>query len=71
MDSGEINYLNANDNAYAPDIDVDGEEAEESYVGASKCEDEQASLGDKEGVAKQAGVAPYTFELIVVTSICC
>ncbi len=56
-DSGEINYLNANDNAYAPDIDVDGEEAEESYVGASKCEDEQASLGDKEGVAKSPSVA--------------
>ncbi len=27
------------------------------YVGDSKCEDEQASLGDKEGVAKSVSVA--------------
>ncbi len=56
-DSGEINYLNANDNAYAPDIDDDDEEAKELYVSDSKCEDEQASLGDKEGFAKEASVA--------------
>ncbi len=56
-DSGEINYLIANDNAYAPDIDIDDQEAKESYVGDRKCEDEQASLGDKEGVAKSASVA--------------
>ncbi len=56
-DSGDINYLDANDGAYAPDIDVDDEEAKESYVGDSECKDEQASLGDKEGVAKSASVA--------------
>jgi hypothetical protein len=56
-DSGEINYLNATNNAYAPDIDVDDEEAKESYVSDSKCKDEQASLDDKEGVAKSASVA--------------
>jgi hypothetical protein len=56
-DSGEIKYLNATNNAYAPDIDVDDEEAKESYVSDSKCKDEQASLGDKEGVAKSASVA--------------
>ena len=54
---GEIDYLNANDNAYAPDIDVDEGEAKESYVGDSKCEDEEASLGDKEGVAKSVPIA--------------
>jgi hypothetical protein len=48
---GEINYPNANTDAYAPDIDVDEEEAKESYVGDSKGKDEEVSLGDKEGVA--------------------
>ncbi len=46
-DSGDINYLDVNEGAYAPDIDVDDEEAKESYVGDSKCKDDQASLGDK------------------------
>ncbi len=58
-DSGEINYLNANDNAYAPYIDDDDEEAKEVYVGDSKGKEKQASLGDKEGVAKQASVAHF------------
>ena len=56
-DSGDINYLDANSGAYAPDIDVDDEEAKESYVGDSECEDDQVSLGDKEVVAKSAFVA--------------
>ncbi len=56
-DSGDIDYLDANDSAYAPDIDVDDEEAKESFVCDSKCEDKQVSLGDKEGVAKSASVA--------------
>ncbi len=56
-DSGEIDYLNANDDAYAPDIDVDDEDVKGSYVSDSKCEDEQASVGDKEGVVKSASVA--------------
>jgi hypothetical protein len=56
-DSVEINYPNANFNAYAPDIDVDEGEAKELYVGDSECKDEQASLGDKEVVAKSASVA--------------
>jgi hypothetical protein len=56
-DSGDIDYLDVNDGAYAPDIDVDDEGVKESYVGDSKCEDDQASLGDKEGVAKSAFVA--------------
>ncbi len=56
-DSGEINYLNANNDAYAPDIDYDDEEAKEAYVGDREGKDEQASLGDKEGVAKEASVA--------------
>jgi hypothetical protein len=56
-DSGEINYLNANNNAYAPDIDDDDEEAKEAYVGDSKGKEKQASLGDNEGVAKHASVA--------------
>ncbi len=56
-DSGEINYLNANDDAYAPDIDYNDEEAKEACVGDSKGKDKQASLGDKEGVAKEASVA--------------
>jgi hypothetical protein len=55
---GEIHYPNANTDAYAPDIDVDEGEAKESYVGDdSKCKDEEASLGDKEGVAKSASIA--------------
>jgi hypothetical protein len=54
---GEINYPNANTDAYAPDIDVDEVEAKELYVGDSKCKDEEASLGDKEGVAKSASIA--------------
>ncbi len=54
---GEINYSNANTDPYAPDIDVDEGEAKESYVSDSKCEDEEASLGDKEGVAKSASIA--------------
>ncbi len=56
-DSGDIDYLDANDDAYAPDIDVDDEDAKESYVRDSECEDEQASLGDKEGAAKSVSVA--------------
>jgi hypothetical protein len=55
--SGDIDYLDVNDGAYAPDIDVDDEEAKDTYVDDSKCEDDQASLGDKEGVAKSAFVA--------------
>ncbi len=54
---GEINYPNANTDAYAPDIDVDEREAKELYVGENECEDEEASLGDKEGVAKSASIA--------------
>ncbi len=54
---GEIHYPNANKDAYAPDIDVDEREAKKSYVGDSKYEDEEASLGDKEGVAKPASIA--------------
>ncbi len=54
---GEIHYPNANTDAYAPDIDVDEGEAKESYVGHSKCKDEEASLGDKEGVAKSVSIA--------------
>jgi hypothetical protein len=46
-DSGEINYLNANDNAYALDIDYDDEEAKEAYAGDSKGEYKQASLVTK------------------------
>jgi hypothetical protein len=56
-DSGEINYLNADNNAHTPDIDDDEEEAREAYVGDSKGEEKQASLGDKVCVAKQASVA--------------
>ncbi len=55
--SGEINYLNVNNNVYAPDIDEDDEEAKQVYVGDSKGKEKQASLGDKEVVAKQASVA--------------
>jgi hypothetical protein len=55
--SNDINYIDVNNGAYAPDIDVDDEEAKEPYVGDSKCEDDQVSLGDKEGVAKSAFVA--------------
>jgi hypothetical protein len=55
--SGEINYLNVKDNAYAPDIDDNDEEAKQAYVGDSEGKEKQASLGDKEGVAKQASVA--------------
>jgi hypothetical protein len=47
---GEINYPNANTDAYAPGINVDEGEAKEFYVGDSKCKDEEASLGDKEGL---------------------
>jgi hypothetical protein len=54
---GEIHYPNANTDAYAPDIDVDEGEAKESNVSDSKCKDEEASLGDKEGVAKSASIA--------------
>ncbi len=53
----EINYPNANTDAYTPDIDVDEREAKESYVGDSKCEDVEASLGNKEGVVKSASIA--------------
>jgi hypothetical protein len=56
-DSGEINYLNVKDNAYAPDIDDDDKEAKEAYIGDSKGEEKQVSLGDKKGVVKQASVA--------------
>ncbi len=55
--SGEINYLNVNSNAYAPDIDDHDEEAKQAYVGDSEGKEKQSSLGDKEGVAKQASVA--------------
>ncbi len=54
---GEINYPNANTDAYAPDIDVDEGKAKKLYVGDSECKDEQGSLGDKEGVAKSASIA--------------
>ncbi len=54
---GEIHYPNANTDAYAPDIDVDEGEVNESYVGDSKCNNEEVSLGDKEGVAKSASIA--------------
>jgi hypothetical protein len=54
---GEINYPNANTDAFAPDIDVDEGEVKELYVGDSKCKDEEMSLGDKEGVAKSASIA--------------
>jgi hypothetical protein len=54
---GEINYPNANTDAYAPDIDVDEGEVKELYVGDSECKDEEASIGDKEGVAKSASIA--------------
>jgi hypothetical protein len=56
-DSGEINYLNVNDDAYAPHIDDDDEEAKEAYVGDREGIEKQVSLGDKEGVAKQVSVA--------------
>ncbi len=57
-DSGEINYLNVKDNAYAPEIDDDDEEeVKEAYVDDSEGKEKQASLDDKEGVAKQASVA--------------
>ncbi len=56
-DSGEINYLNTNNNASAPDTDDDDEEAKEAHIGDSKCKNKQASLGDKEGVAQEASVA--------------
>ncbi len=47
-DSGDIDYLDVNNGAYTPDIDVDDEEAKESYVGDSECKGDQVSLGDKE-----------------------
>ncbi len=56
-DSGEINYQNANNDAYAPDIDDIDEETKEAYVSDSKGKEKQASLGDKEGVERQASVA--------------
>ncbi len=56
-DSGEINYLNVNDNAYAPDIDDNDEEVKQAYVGDSKSKEKQASLGDEEGIVEQASVA--------------
>ncbi len=57
-DSGEIIYLNVNNDAYASDVDDDDEEeAKEEYVGDSKGKVKQASLGDKECVVKQASVA--------------
>jgi hypothetical protein len=40
-----------------PHIDVDDEEVKESYAGDIECKDDQASLGDKEGVTKSAIVA--------------
>ncbi len=46
-DSEEINYLNATDDAYAPDIDDDDEEAKEAYVSDSEGKEKQASLRDK------------------------
>ena len=56
-DSGEINYLNVNNDAYAHDIDDDDEDAKKAYVDDSKGKEKQASLGDKEGVAKSASIA--------------
>jgi hypothetical protein len=56
-DSGEITYLNVNNNPYAHDIDDDDEEVKEAFVCDSKGKEKQAFLGDKEGVAKQASVA--------------
>jgi hypothetical protein len=56
-DSGEINNLNVNNDAYAPDIDDYDEEVKEAYVSDRKGKEKQASLGDKEGVVKQASVA--------------
>jgi hypothetical protein len=56
-DSGEINYLHVNNDAYTPAIGDDDKEAKEAYVGDSKGKEKQASLGDKEGVTKQASVA--------------
>jgi hypothetical protein len=53
-DSGDINYIDVNNGAYALGIDVDDEETKETYVGDSKCKDDQAPLGDKEGVVKSA-----------------
>jgi hypothetical protein len=55
--SREINDLNVNNNACAPDIDDGDEEAKEAYVGDSKGKEKQVSLGDKEGVAKKVSVA--------------
>jgi len=55
--SGDIDYLDVNNGAYASDIDVDEGEAKESYVSDSECKDEETSLGDKEGVAKSASIA--------------
>ncbi len=43
-DSGDINYIDVNNGAYAPGIDVDDEEAKEPYVGESKCKDDQGCL---------------------------
>jgi hypothetical protein len=55
--SREINYLNVDNNAYAPDIDDNDEEAKQAYVGDSEGKEKQASVGGKEGVVKQAPVA--------------
>ncbi len=54
-------YLNVNGNTSAPNIDDNGEEAKEAYVGDSKGKEKQACLGDKKGVAKQASVARSQF----------
>jgi hypothetical protein len=51
-DSREINYLYANNDAYAPDIDDNDIQAKEVYVGDSKGKEKQASLGNKEDFCK-------------------
>jgi hypothetical protein len=48
---GEINNLNVDDNAYAPDIDDNDEDAKQAYFGDSEGREKQASIRDKEGVA--------------------
>jgi hypothetical protein len=55
--SGEINYLNVDNNAYAPGINDDDEDTKQAYVGDSEGKEKQVSVSDLEGVAKQASVA--------------
>ncbi len=56
-EEANLHLIKVKNDAYAPDIDDDDEEAKELYVSDSECKDEQASLGDKEVVAKEALVA--------------